>query len=205
MNPHNSEKKYQVIYADPPWSYENSSVPQAGVDHQYSTMALEDIKALPIGKLADKDCALLMWATFPLLKEALEVIEAWGFKYKTLGFSWIKTNADGTPFFGVGYYAKSNCEVCLLATKGNAHSLVKSNSVSSVIMSPKARHSAKPPIVRDKIVELFGDIPRVELFARADQKQDLWGKNTFDGWDTWGNQIEGTLHETLLSDKGVEV
>lgn len=186
-------RKYQIIYADPPWSYENGGVPQGGVDAQYPTMHLDDIKKLPIADLADDPCVLLMWATFPLLKEALEVIESWGFKYKTLGFSWIKTNRDGTPFFGVGYYAKSNCEVCLLATKGKTRQLVKSNSVSSIIMSPKSRHSAKPPIVRDKIVELFGDRPRVELFARPDNKVDLWGKNTFDGWDSWGNEVDSDI------------
>lgn len=186
-------KKYQIIYADPPWSYENSSVPQGGVDFQYPTMKLEDIKKLKVQDIADDPCVLLMWATFPLLKEALEVIESWGFEYKTLGFSWIKTNLDGTPFFGVGYYAKSNCEVCLLAVKGKAHSLVKSNSVSSVIMHTKTRHSEKPAMVRDKIVELFGDIPRIELFARRDEKVDLWGKNTFDGWDAWGNEVESSI------------
>lgn len=186
-------KKYQIIYADPPWSYENSGVPQAGVDFQYPTMKLEDIKKLNINDLADEPSVLLMWATFPLLKEALEVIDAWGFKYKTLGFSWIKTNNDGSPFFGVGYYAKSNCEVCLLATKGNAHSLVKSNGVSSAIIHPRTSHSEKPSIVRERIVELFGDIPRIELFARKNVKVDLWGKNTFDGWDVWGNEIESNI------------
>lgn len=176
-------KKYQIIYADPPWSYQNGGVPQGGVDAQYKTMTLPEIKALPINELADETSVLLLWATFPQLQEALEVMRAWGFKYKTLGFSWIKTNKDGTPFFGIGYYAKSNAEVCLLGVKGKAHSLVKSNSVSSVILSPKSRHSEKPAIVREKIVELFGDIPRIELFAR--QKTE--------GWDVWGNEVESDI------------
>ncbi|MFA7290116.1 MAG: MT-A70 family methyltransferase [Melioribacteraceae bacterium] len=143
-------------------------------------MTLQDIKNLPVNNLADINCILFMWVTFPLLQEGLEVIEAWGFKYKTLGFSWIKTNPkNGKPFFGVGYYAKSNCEVCLMGTKGKVHPMVISNKVSSVVISPRREHSRKPQEVREKIVELFGDIPRVELFARE----------KIEGWDVWGNEV----------------
>src|SRR3990167_8681069 len=180
-------KKYQIIYADPPWSYFNGGVPQGGVDAHYQTMSLEEIKALRIEEIADMPSVLLLWATFPHLPEALEVMKAWGFEYKTLGFSWIKTNTNGTPFFGIGYYAKSNCEVCLLGVRGNAHTLVKSNSVSSVIMHPKTKHSKKPDIIRKKIVELFGNIPRIELFARNDGSRNLFNENPLDGWDSWGN------------------
>jgi site-specific DNA-methyltransferase (adenine-specific) len=179
-------KKYQIIYADPPWSYQNGSVPQGGVNAQYPTMKLEDIKKLPIAELADDTCVLMMWATFPQIQEALDVVKAWGFKYKTLGFSWLKTNKDGSPFFGIGYYAKSNQEVCLLAVKGKAHSLVKSNSVSSFVSTGRTKHSEKPQIFRDKIIELFGDIPRIELFAR--QKTE--------GWDVWGNEVESDINLT---------
>ena len=182
-------KKYHIIYGDPPWSYQNGGVPQGGVDAQYPTMSLEAIKALPINDLAEDDSVLFMWATFPQLQEALDVIKAWGFTYKTLGFSWIKTNVkDNRPFFGIGYYAKSNLEVCLMAVKGNPHYLVKSNSVSSVIVHPKTKHSKKPDIVRNKIVEMFGDISRIELFARNDGSKDLWNTNPHDGWDLFGNQ-----------------
>jgi len=112
-----TNNKYQIILADPPWSYQNGGVPQGGVNAQYKTMSLEDIKKLPVNNLAEDTCVLMMWATFPKLIEALEVIKSWGFKYKTLGFSWLKTNKDGTPFFGIGYYAKSNQEICLLGVK----------------------------------------------------------------------------------------
>lgn len=176
-----NNKKYKIIYADPPWNYRNGGVPQGGVDKQYPTMKIEDIKNLQINKLADDDCVLMMWATFPQLQQALDVIKSWGFEYKTLGFSWLKTNKDGSPFFGIGYYAKSNQEVCLLATKGKAHSLVKSNSVSSFVSTKRTKHSEKPQIFRDKIIELFGDIPRIELFARR----------KIDGWDCIGNEING--------------
>ncbi len=172
-------KMYQIIYADPPWRYQNGGVPQAGVDAQYPTMTIEAIRELPIANLADNPSVLLLWATFPQMEEALSVIRAWGFTYKTLGFSWTKTNKDGSPFFGVGYYAKSNAEVCLLGTKGKAHSLVVSNRVSSAVSTLKSRHSKKPDEVRERIVRLFGDRTRIELFAR--QKVE--------GWDCWGNEV----------------
>ena len=181
-------KKYQIIYADPPWSYFNGGVPQGGVDAHYETMGLKEIQSLPVEEIADTPSVLLLWATFPQIKEALSVIEAWGFQYKTLGFSWLKTNKDGSPFFGIGYYAKSNQEVCLLGVRGKAHSLVKSNKVSSFVSTPRTKHSEKPNVFREKIVELFGDIPRIELFAR--QKTE--------GWDAVGNDIDGRdIRETL--------
>jgi N6-adenosine-specific RNA methylase IME4 len=176
-------KKYKIIYADPPWSYQNGGVPGGGVNAKYKTMSLAEIKALPIGEISEDTSVLLLWATFPKIQEALEVIKSWGFTYKTLGFSWLKTNKDGSPFFGIGYYAKSNQEVCLLGIKGKAHSLVKSNSVSSFVSATRARHSEKPQIFRDKIVQLFGDIPRIELFAR--QKTE--------GWDVWGDEVESDI------------
>tara|TARA_Y100000310_G_scaffold144390_1_gene143663 strand:- start:29798 stop:30340 length:543 start_codon:yes stop_codon:yes gene_type:complete len=176
-------KKYQIIYADPPWKYQNGGVPQAGVNAQYATMHIESIKALPIASIADNPSVLLLWATFPQMEEALSVIRAWGFTYKTLGFSWLKTNKDGSLFFGVGYYAKSNAEVCLLGTKGKAHSLVVSNSISSAVSTLKTSHSTKPDEVRNRIVRLFGDRPRIELFARR----------KVEGWDCWGNEVESDI------------
>ncbi len=172
-------KKYNVIYADPPWRYENSP-PEGGVDNQYTTMELDEIKRLPVNEIAAEDCLLFLWVTFPKLREGLEVIEAWGFQYKTLGFSWIKLNKkDRQPVFGIGYYAKSNAEVCLLGIRGNAHGLVKDNSVSSCILAPRGRHSAKPQEARYRIEKLVGNVPKIELFARE----------SMPGWDSWGNEI----------------
>lgn len=178
------DKKYKVILADPPWSYkdkrEKSSTGRicGGASTYYPTMPLEDIKNLPVQDLAEDDCILFIWATFPCLPEALSVIEAWGFKYKTLGFSWLKTNPKaGTPFFGIGSYTRSNCEVCLIGIKGKPK--IDSRAVSSALLAPVARHSAKPPEVRERIVKLMGDVPRIELFARE----------STDGWDAWGNEV----------------
>mgnify|MGYP001388894576 CR=1 FL=1 len=190
-------KKYNIIYADPPWRYNarnnQSTKFGMGVHGHYPTMALDEIKKLDIKSICAPNAVLFLWITFPRLQQGLEVIEAWGFKYKTLGFSWHKLNKDKSLFFGVGSYTKSNCEVCLFATSGKVGILkkdqilpdldeklvVRSNYVSSAINSQREKHSKKPDEVRQRIVELFGDIPRIELFAR--QKTE--------GWDVWGNQI----------------
>jgi len=140
---------------------------------------MDEIRALPIKELADKNCVMFMWCTFPYLEDQIKLFKHWGFKYRTLGFSWIKTNKkNGQPFFGVGYYAKSNCEVCLMGIKGKMKPI--SNKVSSVIIAPRREHSRKPDEVREKIVQLFGDLPRLEMFAR---------KKENDGWDYYGNEI----------------
>ena len=176
-------KKYNIIYADPPWKYNSRANHKTrfrgGAEGHYKLMSMEEIKALPIKELADENCVLFLWVTFPYLKEQIKLFDYWGFDYKTLGFSWIKLNKKNKkPFFGVGFYAKSNCEVCLMGIKGKMKPI--SNKVSSCVISERREHSRKPDEVREKIVELFGDIPRIELFAR--QKVD--------GWDTWGDEVE---------------
>ena len=171
--------KYQVIYADPPWEYDREIGQGVAID-QYTTLPLEEIKKMPIINIASEDSILFLWATFPKIKEALETIEAWGFEYKTVAFTWIKTNKNNDkPFFGIGSYFKSNAEVCLLAIKGKPHPLVKDNSLSSVIISPLEEHSQKPAEARVRIEKLLGNVKRIELFAREKVK----------GWDSWGNEI----------------
>lgn len=171
-------KKYSIIYADPPWHYNNKKSRGAATNH-YPTMKLKDICALPVQDLAKDNCVLFMWATYPAIKEALQVIEAWGFTYKTIGFQWIKLNKSGVGyFFGTGNWTRANSEICLLAVKGKPKR--KSASVSQLIVSPVERHSKKPAIVRDKIVQLMGgENDKIELFAR----------DTVDGWDSWGNEV----------------
>ena len=142
-------------------------------------MRLEDIQNLPINNLADKDCALFMWTTIPLLKDSFSVLESWGFVYKTVAFVWIKQNKKSDSlFWGLGYWTRANAELCILATKG--HPKRKSAKVNQVIMSKIEEHSKKPDETRSRIIELMGDLPRIELFAR--QKAD--------GWDAWGNEID---------------
>ncbi len=145
-------------------------------------MANEDIEALPVGKLAAKDCTLFLWVTFPKLYEAWNVMKAWGFKYKTVAFVWLKTNPKAnTLFFGPGYWTRANAEICLLATKGHPKRISK--CVHQVIISKRQEHSRKPEEARRRIEALMGDVPRVELFARRPAP----------GWDVWGNEVESTV------------
>ena len=176
--------KYSIIYADPPWHYKTYSEKGQGrsAEKHYPTMSIEQIKALPVETLAADDCALFMWITFPCMKEAFEVLEAWGFQYKTVAFVWVKQNrGSDSLFWGMGYWTRSNAEICILATKG--HPKRVSGSVHQVILSHVQRHSKKPDEVRDRIVQLMGDLPRIELFAR--QKAN--------GWDVWGNEVDSSI------------
>lgn len=182
-------KKYQVIYADPPWSFKNYSdkwhdgrTGSKWVGNQYKCMTKKDIQNLPVSNIADKNCVLFIWVTMPSLLEGLELIKAWGFTYKTVAFSWFKKNKKtDTLFWGMGFWTRANTEICLLSTKG--HPKRVNAGVHSVVESPIREHSRKPDEVRERIVKLMGDIPRIELFAR--QKTD--------GWDAWGNEIESDI------------
>ena len=145
-------------------------------------MSIDELCALPVESLAVKDCLLFLWATFPMLPEALRLIKAWGFSFKIVAFVWLKQNRKSpTWFYGLGYWTRGNAEICLLAKRGNPKR--HSASVHQFIISPIEQHSKKPDVTRDKIVELADDLPRVELFAR--QK--------IPGWDVWGNEVECDL------------
>jgi len=146
-------------------------------------MSLDEICALPVADIAAKDSALFLWATFPMLPEALRVIEAWGFRFKTTAFVWLKQNRRAkTWFYGMGFWTRSNAEICILATRG--HPQRKDNSIHQFIISPVEAHSKKPDEARDRIVRLMGDVPRVELFARQ----------AAPGWHVWGNEVESTIN-----------
>lgn len=178
---YNTNKKYNIIYADPPWNfktYSEKGKQKKSAECHYRCMNIDNIYDLPINQIAADNCILFLWVTFPLLKEGLETIEKWGFTYKTIGFNWIKQNKKSDSlFWGLGYWTRANSEICLLATKGKPKRISK--SVHSVIMSKIREHSRKPDEVRNKIVELCGDMPRIELFARQ----------SVDGWDCWGNEV----------------
>ena len=178
---YNTNKKYNIIYADPPWNfktYSEKGKQKKSAERHYRCMNIDNIYDLPINQIAADNCILFLWVTFPLLKEGLETIEKWGFTYKTIGFNWIKQNKKSDSlFWGLGYWTRANSEICLLATKGKPKRISK--SVHSVIISKIREHSRKPDEVRDKIVELCGDMPRIELFARQ----------SVDGWDCWGNEV----------------
>ncbi len=183
-------KKYQIIYADPPWEYEFSHTRSREIN-DYKTLSKEEICNFKVKDIADNNSILLMWITFPKLEWAFDVMKMWGFEYRTNAFTWIKLNKENKePFWGMGYYTRSNAEICLLGKRGEGIQ-AKSHSVNSVIMHPIMEHSKKPPIIREKIVELFGDIPRIELFAR---KEDfLFECKDWQGWDVWGNEVESDI------------
>lgn len=173
--------KYNIIYADPPWRYRKNTGHGVAENH-YQTMHLKDICNLPVHLISSEDSILFLWATFPMLKEALQVMAAWGFTYKTTAFVWVKQNKSSKGFFfGLGYWTRSNAEICLLGVKGRPQRVSK--KVHQIIVSPIEGHSKKPDIVRAKITELMGDLPRIELFARQ----------TSVGWDVWGNEVENSI------------
>ena len=179
MNPQRDPKRYPVIYADPPWFYRDKCVSgERGASFKYRVLKHNDVVALPVRDLAADDCALFLWATAPLLPGCIEVVGAWGFKFKTVAFTWAKTHEKSGKFcVGMGSYTRANAEFCLLGVRGRLRRV--DAGVRSLVVAPRRGHSQKPDVVRDAIVRLFGDVPRVELFARERAP----------GWDAWGDQV----------------
>jgi len=179
-------KKYQIIYADPPWHYISNIFNRESANDNYNTLKCTDIAKIPILDICDWDCICFLWAVFPKIEEALYVLRSWGFEYKTVAFTWVKTNKkSNTPFFGMGKWTRSNAEICLLGTHGNIKR--EDASVSQIIFSNIMEHSKKPDEVRKRIVDLIGDVPRIELFARQ----------RWDGWDCYGDQLADTIQKYI--------
>ena len=177
-------KKYQIILADPPWLYPKTggTTNSRGMAKQfYSTMSNQDICNLSVRKITDDNCVLFLWSTYTHLPVALKVIESWGFNYFGLGFEWIKKTVTGKNHFGMGFYTRANSEPCLMAFKGKMKPL--RHDIRQIVESQIGEHSQKPEQVRKNIELLFGDLPRIELFAR--QKTE--------GWDVWGNEVESDI------------
>jgi N6-adenosine-specific RNA methylase IME4 len=170
--------KYGAILADPPWAYDmrsdkgHAKSPEA----HYATMTPEAIKALPVGQLAGPDCLLFLWSTWPHLPLALEVMESWGFAFKT-GGAWVKRTPTGKPVFGTGYLLRSATEPFLIGTIGSP--TIRSKSVRNLIDAERREHSRKPPEARAMIEKLVPDVWACELFAR-----EAWPDR-----DVWGNQV----------------
>jgi N6-adenosine-specific RNA methylase IME4 len=169
---------YQVIYADPPWSY-NGKVQhntkngnQSAQDH-YPQLTLEQLKQLRVQSIADRNSILFLWTSSPHLPQALELMKAWGFEYKTVAFVWDKQKVNP------GYYTMSQCELCLVGVKGTIPKPRGTRNERQFLSSMRQRHSAKPEQIRERIQRMFPTQRKVELFARA----------TLDGWDVWGNEV----------------
>ena len=191
----NKNKKYNIIYADPPWQYKVWSKKGNGrsAESHYKTLGIKEIVNMKdfIKDISADDCVLFIWITNPCLKEAIQVIEEWGFTYKTCGFAWVKRNKKANSWFwGMGYWTRANSELCLIATKGKIKRI--SRKVHQIIDTPIEEHSKKPAIVRDRIVELMGDLPKIELFAREKA----------DGWDVWGNEVNSDVNFQILGNGG---
>jgi N6-adenosine-specific RNA methylase IME4 len=178
-------KHYKVIYADPPWTFATYSHKGKGRSPEayYDCMTIADIKALPVADWAADDCVLFLWTTDPLLEKAFEIIRAWGFTYKTVGFYWAKLRKpelfynDASFFTGLGFWTRANPEPCLLATRGNPHR--RSANVRKLIVSPRREHSRKPDGAYERI-ETLCEGPYLEMFARFARP----------GWDRWGIEAD---------------
>lgn len=180
------EPKFDIVYADPPWSYYGDTEKMAAAGKHYSLMPDDELSALPIKSLLrdPKHGAFFIWATCPRLDFAIRVIEAWGLHYRGVAFNWVKTRLDGGVIGAQGIpptSTKPTSELCLFATtqkKGRPFPLLDA-AVPQVILHPRGRHSEKPPVIREYIERLYGDRPRIELFARERAK----------GWHAWGNEL----------------
>ena len=175
------KKKYQIIYADPAWDglgWNNGSGLKCPANH-YEVRSVEWIKSLRVKDISDENSALFLWVTFPNLENGIDVIKSWGFKYSTCAFNWVKKCKKSDKYFiGCGNYTRANSEICLLGVRGSMQKRVISHSVRQICDAKILRHSEKPAEIRNRIVELFGNLPRIELFARQETE----------GWDTWGNE-----------------
>lgn len=174
------DKKYALIYADPPWSYNDQQNAGArGAAHKYGVMDMFAIAELPVWDIAADDCLLAMWHVGPMPLEALFVVKAWGFQLKTMkAFTWHKTTVHGKDHYGMGNWTRANSEDCLFAVRGKPQRINK--GIRQLIHAQVREHSRKPDEVRDALVDLMGDVPRIELFARQQHV----------GWDSWGNEVE---------------
>jgi len=189
-------KKFQVIYADPPWEYGRgvyqvyrpcNKGEKRFINDFYETMSIDELKALPIQNITDKDCALFMWFTYSHLKQAIELVESWGFEYKTIAFIWIKKSNGGKTLANIGAWTMGNSEMCLIATKGSMLKYKKSNNVQQIVKAVRTKHSKKPLCIYSKIDELFPDCNKIELFSRSG----------VDGWYRYGNELSDTVQKRL--------
>ncbi len=180
--------KYNIIYADPAWQYWSKQYQDWGRDfdplnRQYDTLTIRDIKELPIKDITNKDCACFLWVTDSHLKEWIEVLEAWGFKYKTIAFNWIKKTNKWNTFVNFAPWTLKSSEICLLGIKWTMGKHKKCNNVRQLIEAERTKHSKKPEEAIKRIEDLFWDIPRLEMFCRFPRE----------GWDVWGNEVEESI------------
>lgn len=177
--------KYEVIYADPPWHYYGDPQKDQAAGKHYDLMSTDDIAALPVSSITAPRAALFLWATGPRLPEAIEVMKAWGFHYRGVAYVWVKTARDGHIISGQGVrptFTKPTTEFLLVGSTSRRGRPLKllTEAQGQVVLASRGRHSEKPAVFREKIIELLGDVSKIELFARE----------RVSGWDAWGNELE---------------
>lgn len=180
-------KKYQIIYADPPWSYGSKSAVNnttgskiKKLSEHYNSMSTSDICNLPIKEILDNDSCCFMWFTSSHGEDAYRVMRSWGFKPIKIIFVWEKVTKNGTTCQNVGPWTMGNYEYVLFGTKGAMTKHKKINNIPEKVVAKRTKHSKKPKKIRNNIELLFGDLTRIELFAREKTE----------GWDVWGNEVE---------------
>jgi N6-adenosine-specific RNA methylase IME4 len=174
-------KKYNIIYADPPWAYKqafkSSKTCIKHIDEFYPVMTTKELCELPVKNICADDAVCFMWVCDGWMHDAIHILESWGFKYKVVAFVWDKQAVRP------GMWTMKNTELVLLGTKGKMHKFLKKRNIQQLVQERRTTHSTKPEIFKSKIVEMFGDLSRIELFAR--QKTE--------GWDIWGNELENSI------------
>lgn len=186
-------KKYQIIYADPPWEMQYLKETKEGFnvyDLPYKQMSNDKIMNLRIKNILNKDAILFLWCIDSRIPILSMLMDKWGFTYKTIGFVWNKVARNGFVNATIGKYTRKSCEFCYIGIKGKM--LVKDHTFNQYIPCVKSFHSEKPYIVRDTIVKMCGDLPRIELFARKN-KDELFEDTSFNGWDVWGNEVDSDI------------
>lgn len=174
-----------MIYADPPWNFSSKELQKYNgerfrpLEEVYNTEKTSDMKTWDVGRISADDCAIFMWTTDAHLREAIDLMEAWGFHYVTVAFVWAKQSKNGKQIHNLGAWTMKNCELCLFGTKGKMLKYKKSNSVRQLFFAERTAHSKKPDCVYGFINDLFGNVPKIELFARQH-----WV-----GYDCWGNEV----------------
>ena len=173
--------KYSVIYCDPPWDYKGQKQHNGkggkdtgGAIKHYNTVTLKDLKGLNVHTICEEDCLMFMWTSSPHLDQAIDLMQAWGFKYATIAFVWDKQKVNP------GFYTMSQCEICLVGKKGKIPQPRGARNVRQFISEMRGKHSEKPTAIRDRITEMFPTQKKIELFAR----------NKTEGWDFWGNEVD---------------
>jgi N6-adenosine-specific RNA methylase IME4 len=187
--------EYEIIYADPPWVYNDKMTGHSfSIDHEYQQQDLKWIKSLPVESITARNAVLFLWAVSPQTPEAFEVMRAWGFKFKTLAFVWSKLTTNGLDVANLGKWTMGNVENVWLGVKGKPSRIER--NIRQLVRAQRTIHSEKPGEVRKRIVQLMGDIPRIELFARG---------NANDGWDRWGNEEAGARTKPITKMQSAKI